>query len=83
MFNSRIFRNSVFVAAAVILTSGSVLSGGAAKNRRAGGFMWAIPSKSLLCVRINKFDSTLDSVNAFLNDVAPDEADAKAARSDG
>jgi hypothetical protein len=41
--------------------------------------MWAIPARSLVCVRINKFDATLDSVNAFLKDVAPAELDAKAA----
>ncbi|MHC4566631.1 MAG: hypothetical protein ACYTE3_12835, partial [Planctomycetota bacterium] len=51
----------------------------AAKPRRgaSSGVLSAIPAQSLLCVRINKFDATLDSVNEFLKDVAP--VDAKAA----
>lgn len=79
MFNSRILRNGVVVATVAILAAGGVLARGAAKKRKNPGMMWAIPGKSLLCVRINKFDGTLDSVNAFLKDVAPAETDAKAA----
>ncbi|NQT02678.1 MAG: hypothetical protein HQ580_11690 [Planctomycetes bacterium] len=79
MFNSRILRKGVLLATVAILAAGGVLAMGAAKKRRSPGMMWAIPAKSLLCVRINKFDETLDSVNAFLEDVAPAETDAKAA----
>jgi len=79
MFKSKILRNAVLVATvAVLATSGVWATEAAKRNRRAtAGMMWAIPAQSLLCVRINKFDATLDSVNAFLKDVAP--VDAKAA----
>ena len=79
MFNSKILRNAVLVAAVAVLATSGVWAEEAAKPKRgaAAGMMWAIPAESLVCVRINKFDATLDSVNAFLKDVAP--ADAKAA----
>ncbi len=79
MFNSRSLRNAVLVATVAVLASGGVWAAETAKPRRGAtpGMMWAIPSQSLVCVRINKFDATLDSVNAFLKDVAP--VDAKAA----
>jgi len=79
MFNSKCLKNAVLVATVVLLATGGAWATEAAKPRRAGaaGVMSAIPARSLFCVRINKFDATLDSVNAFLKDVAP--VDAKAA----
>jgi len=79
MFNSKILRNAVLVATVAVLATSGVWATEAAKpsRRAAAGTLSAIPAKSLLCVRINKFDATLDSVNAFLKDVAP--VDAKAA----
>ncbi|MHC4119785.1 MAG: hypothetical protein ACYSWO_19990 [Planctomycetota bacterium] len=80
MFNSKNLRKAVLVATVLALAAGGVWATEAAKPRQRGGnpgMMWAIPARSLLCVRINKFEATLDSVNAFLKDIAP--ADAKAA----
>ncbi len=79
MFNSKGLKSAVLVATVVLLATGVVWATEAANPRRAGaaGVMGAIPAKSLFCVRINKFDATLDSVNAFLKDIAP--VDAKAA----
>jgi len=79
MCKSKCLKNAVLVATVVLLAAGGAWATEAAKPRRAGagGVMSAIPAKSLFCVRINKFDATLDSVNAFLKDVAP--VDAKAA----
>ena len=79
MFSSKSLRNIILVATVAILAAGGVWANEAAKKRRAAGMMWAIPAKSLFCVRINKFDSTLDGVNEFLKDVAPDSLDAKTA----
>ena len=78
MFNSKGLKNAVLVAMVALLATGGVWATEAAKPRRgAAGTLSAIPAESLVCVRINKFDATLDSVNAFLKDVAP--VDAKAA----
>jgi len=80
MFKSRGFRNAVLVATVAVLATGGVWARETAKKTRRGataGVLWAIPARSLVCVRISKFDATLDSVNAFLKDVAP--VDAKAA----
>ena len=79
MFSSKSLRNAILVATVAILAAGGVWANEAAKKRQAAGMMWAIPAKSLFCVRINKFDSTLDAANEFLTDVAPDSLDAKAA----
>ena len=79
MFSSRSLRNAIVVATVAILAAGGVWASEAKKKRQAGGMMWAIPAKSLFCVRINKFDATLDAVNEFLKDVAPDSLDAKTA----
>jgi len=79
MFNSRSLRNVIVVATVAILAAGGVWAGEAAKKRQAVGMMGAIPAKSLFCVRINKFDGTLDAVNEFLKDVAPESLDAKTA----
>lgn len=79
MFNSRSLRNAIVVATVAILAAGGVWAGEAAKNRQTASMMWAIPAKSLFCVRINKFDGTLDAANEFLKDVAPESFDAKAA----
>jgi len=79
MFNSKCLRNAMLIAMVVLLATGGVWARDAAKPRRGGaaGVMSAIPARSLFCVRINRFDATLDSLNAFLKDVAP--VDAKAA----
>ncbi|UCF14335.1 MAG: hypothetical protein JSW59_13050 [Phycisphaerales bacterium] len=80
MFNSRGFRNAVLVATVVVLATGGVWAAETARKTRrraTAGVLWAIPGESLLCMKINRFDGTLDSVNAFLKDVAP--VDAKAA----
>ena len=76
MCNSKGLKNAVLVATVVLLATGGVWATEAAKPRRAGaaGVMWAIPAKSLFCVRINKFDATLDSVNAFLKDIAHEDS---------
>jgi len=79
MFNSRSLRNVIVVATVAILAAGGVWAGEAAKKRQAAGMMWAIPARSLFCVRINKFDGTLDAANEFLKDVAPESLNAKAA----
>jgi len=79
MFNSKGLRNTVLAATVALLATGGVWATEAKKPRRGAGagVMSAIPARSLFCVRINSFDATLDSVNAFLKDVAP--VDAKAA----
>jgi hypothetical protein len=79
MFNSKCLKSAVLVAMVVLLAAGGVWATEAKKARSgtATSMMSAIPATSLFCVRINKFDGTLDSVNAFLKDVAP--VDAKAA----
>ncbi len=79
MFSSKSLRNVILAATVAILAAGGVWANEAANKRRAAGMMWAIPARSLFCVRINKFDSTLDSVNEFLKDVAPEALDAKKA----
>lgn len=79
MFNSIGLKKGVLVAIVGALAAGGVLAEDVAKPRRGGGagMMGAIPARSLVCVRINRFDATLDSVNAYLKDIAP--ADPKAA----
>ena len=79
MFTSRSLRNIILVATVAILAAGGVWASEAKKKRQAAGMLLAIPGKSLFCVRINKFDGTLDAVNEFLKDVAPESLDAKAA----
>ena len=79
MFSSRSLRNVILAATVAIMAAGGVWASEAKKKRQAAGMMWAIPAKSLFCVRINKFDSTLDAVNEFLKDVAPESLDAKEA----
>ena len=80
MFNSRKLRNAVLVATVAVLATGGAMAAESARPRRGAGagMMSAIPSQSLVCVRINRFDATLDSVNAFLQGFAPDDFDAKA-----
>ena len=78
MFNSRSLRNVILIAMVAILAAGGVWAEESA-NRRTTGMMWAIPAKSLFCIRINKFDGTLDAANEFLKDVAPESFNAKAA----
>ena len=80
MFSSRSLRNAIVVATVAILATGGVwASEEAKKKRQAAGLMWAIPTKSLFCLRINKFDATLDAANEFLKGVAPESLDAKTA----
>ena len=79
MFNSKSLRNAIVVAIVAMLAAGGVWASEAKKKRQTAGLMWAIPARSLFCVRINKFDSTLDAANEFLKDVAPESFDAKAA----
>ena len=79
MSNSRSLRNVILVATVAILAAGGAWAGEAKKKRQTAGMMWAIPAKSLFCVRINKFDGTLDAANEFLKDVAPESLDAKTA----
>lgn len=79
MFKSKNLRNAVLAATVVLLAGGGVWATEAAKSRQRGGnpgVMWAIPARSLLCVRINKFEATLDSVNAFVKDIDPLDARA-------
>ena len=80
MFNSKILRNAVVVATVAMLAAGGVWASETAKKRKgAAGLMWAIPTRSLFCVRINKFDATLGSAGDFLKGVAPESFDARAA----
>jgi hypothetical protein len=79
MFSSKSLRNIILMATVAILAAGGVWASESAKKRQAAGMMGAIPAKSLFCVRINKFDATLDAANEFLKDVAPSSFDAKAA----
>ncbi|TKJ36214.1 MAG: hypothetical protein CEE38_12380 [Planctomycetes bacterium B3_Pla] len=80
MFNSKILKNAVVVATVAMLAAGGVWASEAAKKRKgAAGLMWAIPAKSLFCVRINKFDATLGSAGEFLKGVAPESFDARSA----
>ena len=79
MFSSKSLRNIILVATVAILAAGGVWAEGAARARIATGTLEAIPAKSLFCVRINKFDATLDAANEFLKDIAPESFDAKAA----
>jgi hypothetical protein len=72
-------RNVIVVATVAILAAGGVWASEAKKRRQTTSMMSAIPAKSLFCVRINKFDGTLDAANEFLKDVAPESFDAKAA----
>jgi hypothetical protein len=79
MFSSKGLRNVVLVATVAILAAGGVWASEAKKKRQTTGLLGAIPAKSLFCIRINKFDATLDAANEFLKDVAPESLDAKAA----
>jgi hypothetical protein len=78
MVNSKKIRNAVLVAAVVILATSGVWAAKSAK-RATGGMMWAIPAKSLFCVRINKFNRTLTAADEFLKDIAPESFEAQAA----
>ena len=78
MSRSRSLKNVIVVATVAILAAGGVWAEESA-NRRTAGMMRALPAESLFCVRINNFDGTLDAVNEFLKDVAPESLDAKTA----
>ena len=79
MFRSRSLRKVVLVATIAILSTGGVWAEEASRARIATGTLEAIPAKSLFCVRINRFDATLDAANQFLKDIAPESFDAKGA----
>ena len=76
MFNSRRLRNAVTAGLAILLLCGG-LSAGSSTRRASDGLLRIVPGKSLFCVRINKFENTIEAVNEFLKDVAPPSFDAE------
>ncbi|MHC4105841.1 MAG: hypothetical protein ACYSR9_12940, partial [Planctomycetota bacterium] len=76
MVNSRRLQNAVTAGLAVLLLCGG-LSEGSSTRRASDGLLRTVPGKSLFCVRINKFENTIEAVNGFLKDVAPASFDAK------
>jgi len=78
MISSKSFRNVILTVTMAMLAAGGVWASESTKKRQAGGMLGAIPETSLFCVRINRFDATLDAVNEFLKGVAPESFDAKA-----
>ena len=76
MVNSRRLRNAVAGGLAVLLLCGG-LSAGSSTKRATDGLLRIVPGKSLFCVRINKFENTVEAVNEFLKDVAPPSFDAE------
>jgi len=70
MINSRRLRNVVTAGLAVLLLCGG-LSVGSSTRRASDGLLRIVPGRSLFCVRINKFENTIEAVNEFLKDVAP------------
>jgi len=79
MISSKSFRKVILTVTMAMLAAGGVWASESTKKRQAGGMLGAIPETSLFCVRINRFDATLDAVNEFLKGVAPESFDAKAA----
>ncbi|MDT8300033.1 MAG: hypothetical protein RQ760_01025 [Sedimentisphaerales bacterium] len=76
MVNSRRLRNFVTAGLAVLLLCGG-LSAGSSTRRASDGLLRIVPGKSLFCVRVNKFENTIEAVNEFLKDVAPVSFDAE------
>ena len=77
MVNSRRLRNAVTAGLAVLLLCGG-LSAGSSTMRASDGLLRIVPGRSLFCVRINKFENTIETVNEFLKDIAPPSFDAEA-----
>lgn len=76
MLISRRLRNVVNAGLVILLLCGGLSM--ANSSRRAGdGLLRIVPAKSLFCVRINRFENTIEAVNDFLKDVAPPSFDAK------
>jgi hypothetical protein len=77
MFKSKSFRLAVVVANVIMFTASGAWAQRSAR-RGAAGMLGAVPADSLLCVRINRLDNSLGTVNAFLEGIAPENFDAKA-----
>ena len=77
MVKSRSFRFAVIAALVVMSAVGSVW---AQKAKKTGvvGLMGVIPTESLFCVRINKIDDNLGTLNEYLRGIAPESFNAKA-----
>ena len=71
MFKSKSFRFTIVVVSVIMFTAGGVWAQRAAR-RGAAGMLGAIPADSLLCVRINRLDNSLGTVNEFLGGIAPE-----------
>ncbi|MBN2592983.1 MAG: hypothetical protein JXA81_05695, partial [Sedimentisphaerales bacterium] len=79
MFRSTSLRNVILIVTVAIFAACGVCAAQVARTRGSGEMLGAIPAKSLFCIRINDFEGTLDSANAFLKDIAPASFDAKTA----
>lgn len=81
MLNSKIARNALLAGTVVLLVGGGVWAARATKSAKPGaaGLLGSIPARCVFCVRINKLDGTLETVNDYLKGVAPDSFDAQAA----
>ncbi|MHC4243497.1 MAG: hypothetical protein ACYSU4_13910 [Planctomycetota bacterium] len=77
MVNSKKLLKAVTAGLAVLLLCGG-LSAGSSTRRASDGLLRIVPGKSLFCVRINKFENTINAVNEFLEDVAPASFDVEA-----
>ena len=76
MLISRRLRNVVNAGLVILLLCGGLSM--ANSSRRAGDrLLRIVPAKSLFCVRINKFENTIEAANDFFKDVAPPSFDAK------
>ena len=76
MLISRRLRNVVNAGLLILLLCGGL--GMANSSRRASdGLLRIVPAKSLFCVRINKFENTIEAANDFLEEVAPASFDAE------
>ncbi len=76
MVNSKRLLKTVTAGLAVLLLCGG-LSAGSSTRRASDGLLRIVPGKSLFCVRINKFENTIEAVNEFLKDIAPASFDAE------
>lgn len=80
MVSSRITRNAILAGTIVLLAGGGVWAakaGKGAKQGAAAGPLGSIPARSVFCVRINNLDGTLEAVNEYLKDVAPQSFNAQ------
>jgi hypothetical protein len=76
MLISRRLRNVVNAGLVILLLCGG-LSMASSSRRASDGLLRIVPAKSLFCVRINKFENTLEAANEFLRDVAPPSFNAE------